>query len=142
MNKTKQRLGTAGIILILLLVAGGSLYAFFMTREKMTENQEEMVRGEGERFSGMDGMVTASGTTSIGMDAVTFAIDFLEETSLYVEEVYASNGDNVEVGAKLLKLTDESVEEAREELKNTAKDAELSYRSSVITTNQSKIQAK
>lgn len=142
MDKKKQRLGTAGIILILLLVAGGSLYAFFMTREEITEQQEEMPRGNGERFSGMDSMVSASGTTSIGMDAVTFAIDFLEETSLYVEEVYASNGDTVEAGSKLFKLTEESVEDAREELQNTAKEAELSYRSSVITTNQSKIQAK
>lgn len=142
MNKKKQRPGTAVIILILLLIAGGSLYVFFMTRKESTEQQEEMMRGEGERMSGMEGMVTASGTTAIGMDAVAFAIDFLEETSLYVEEVYVSNGDTVEAGTKLFKLTDESVEDAREELKNAAKDAELSYRSSVITTNQSKIQAK
>lgn len=44
----------------------------------------------------MDEMITASGTIAIGMDAVTFDIDFLEETSLYVEEVYLSNGDEVE----------------------------------------------
>lgn len=139
MNKKKQRLGTAFIMLMILLIGGGSLYAFFATRKESAEKQEEMVRGEGERFSSM---ITASGTTSIGTDAVTFAIDFLEETSLYVEEVYVSNGDNVEEGTKLFKLTDESVEDAREELENAAKDAELSYRSSVITTNQSKIQAK
>lgn len=142
MNKKKQRLGTTAIILIFFLVAGGSLYVFFMTQGESTGQQEEMMRGEGERMSRMEGMVTASGTTAIGMDAVTFAIDFLEETSLYVEEVYVSNGDTVEAGTKLFKLTDESVEDAREELENAAKDAELSYRSSVITTNQSKIQAK
>ena len=42
-----------------------------------------------------ENLVTASGTTSIGVDAVTFAIDFLEDTSLYVEEVYVSSGDEV-----------------------------------------------
>lgn len=144
MDKKKQRLGTAAIILIILLIIGGSLYAFFVTRRDTTGENEEMSRGENgqPQFSGREDMVTASGTTSIGMDAVTFDIDFLEETSLYVEEVYLSNGDVVEAGAKLLKLTDESVQDAREELQSTAKDAELSYRSSVITTNQSKIQAK
>lgn len=142
MNKKKQRIGTAVIILVLLLIAGGSLYAFFMTRTETSEHQEEMLRGEGKRISGMEGIVTASGTTALGMDAVTFAIDFLDETSLSVEEVYVSNGDTVEAGTKLFKMTDESVETAREELKNTAKNAELSYRSSVITTQQSKIQAK
>lgn len=141
MNKKKQRQGTAVIILIILLIAVGSLYVFFMMRKEPTQ-QQVMTRGEGERLSGLDGMIAASGTTAIGMDAVTFAIDFLEETSLYVEEVYVSNGDTVEAGTKLFKLTNKSVEEAREELENTAKDAELSYRGSVITTNQSKIQAK
>lgn len=142
MSKKKQRLGTAVIMLFLLLIVGGSVYSFFVTREEETEQQEEMHRGDEERFWGMDGMVSASGTTAIGMDAVIFEIDFLEEASLYVEEVYASNGDTLEAGSKLFKLTDESVEEAREELENTAKDAELTYRSSAITTNQSKIQAK
>lgn len=142
MDKKKQRLGMAGIILVILFVVGGSLYAFFMTRKGGTTEQGEMPKGEKGQFSGREGKVTASGTTAIGMDAVTFDIDFLEETSLYVEEVYLSNGDEVKAGEKILKLTDESVKDAREELQNTAKDAELSYRSSVITTNQSKIQAK
>ena len=130
MDKKKQRLGTAAIILIILVVVGGSLYAFFMTRKEATNEQGDRTQGERGQFSGMDEMITASGTTAIGMDAVTFDIDFLEETSLYVEEVYLSNGDEVEAGEKLLKLTEESVEDAREELQNTAKDAELSYRSS------------
>lgn len=141
MDKRKQRLGTAGITLVILLLVGGSLYAFFMTRKETVTEQEETSQGKGQ-FAGKEGMITASGTTAIGMDAITFEIDFLEEASLYVEEVYLSSGDEVEAGTKLLKLTDDSVEAAREELQNTAKEAELSYRSGVITTNQSKIQAK
>ena len=96
MDKKKQRLGTAAIILIILVVVGGSLYAFFMTRKEATNEQGDRAQGERGQFSGMEGMITASGTTSIGMDAVTFDIDFLEDTSLYVEEVYLSNGDEVE----------------------------------------------
>lgn len=89
-----------------------------------------------------ENLVTASGTTSIGVDAVTFAIDFLEDTSLYVEEVYVSSGDEVEAGTQYLKFTDDSIEEARSELETTAKEAEISYRSGVITTQESKIEAK
>ena len=88
-----------------------------------------------------ENLVTASGTTSIGVDAVTFAIDFLEDTSLYVEEVYVSSGDEVEAGTKYLKFTDDSIEDARSELESTAKEAEITYRSSVITTQESKIEA-
>lgn len=143
MNKTKQRLGMAGIIIVILLIVGGSLYAYFATRKETTEEQEAMTRGgNGQQFAGMGDMVTVAGTTAIGMDAVIFDIDFLENASLYVEEVYLSNGDTVEAGDKVFKLTGDSIADAREELQNTAKNAELSYRSSVITTNQSRIQAK
>lgn len=142
MNKKEQRLGMVAMILLILFIAGGSLCAFFITRKEATTEQEKMPKGKKEQFSGVEGIISASGTTAIGMDAVTFDIDFLEETSLYVEEVYFSNGDEVEAGTKLFKLTEESVEDARGELQNAAKDAELSYRSSVITTHQSKIQAK
>lgn len=142
MEKKKQRLGMAAVIILIILIAGGSLYAFFSTRQKGAVSQQDMARGEKGQFAGMENVITASGTTAIGMDAVTFDIDFLEETSLYVEEVYYTNGDEVKSGEKLFKLTEESVQDAREELTNTAKEAELSYRSSVITTNQSKIQAK
>ena len=89
-----------------------------------------------------ENLVTASGTTFIGVDAVTFAIDFLEDTSLYVEEVYVSSGEEVEAGTQYLKFTDDSIEETRSELESTAKEADIAYRSGVITTQESKIEAK
>ena len=89
-----------------------------------------------------DNLVTASGTTSIGVDAVTFAIDFLEDTSLYVEEVYVSSGDEVEAGTKYLKFTDDSIEDARSELESTVRETQIAYRNGVITTQESKIEAK
>lgn len=46
MDKKKQRLGTAGIILIILLIVGGSLYAFFMTRKEATNEQGDRTQGE------------------------------------------------------------------------------------------------
>lgn len=50
------------------------------------------------------------------MKAVTFEIDFLEDTSLYVEKVYLANGDSVKAGDKYIKFTEESITDAREEL--------------------------
>jgi multidrug efflux pump subunit AcrA (membrane-fusion protein) len=78
----------------------------------------------------------------VGIDAVTFDIDFLENTSLYVEEVYLESGDEVEVGTKYLKLTDSSIEEARKELESTLLSAQLEYRSGVISNKESQISAK
>lgn len=139
-RKTRQRIGMAVIMVIILAVAAVSIFAFFATREESEEYSRD-----GAGFFGGQGrqnVVTASGTTVIGMDEVTFEIDFLEDTSLYVEEVYLSSSDEVEAGTKVLKLTEDSVAAAREELESTLQSAELSYRSSVITTKESQIQAQ
>lgn len=140
-RKRKQRIGMVVLVAILVVVGAGSLAVFIATRQD-TEETNEKQSMNGGRFGGNEGVITASGTTSIGVDAVTFDIDFLEDTSLYVEEVYLSTGDVVEAGTKYVKFTEDSIAEAREELESTAESADLVYRSSVITTNESKIQAK
>lgn len=128
-----------GAVLVAAGVAGTMYYR--QTRSSTTqENGGLWGHQNGKNMN--ENLVTASGTTSIGVDAVTFAIDFLEDTSLYVEEVYVSSGDEVEAGTQYLKFTDDSIEEARSELETTAKEAEISYRSGVITTQESKIEAK
>ena len=128
-----------GAVLVAAGVAGTMCYR--QTQSSTTqENGGLWGHQNGENMN--ENLVTASGTTSIGVDAVTFAIDFLEDTSLYVEEVYVSSGDEVEAGTQYLKFTDDSIEEARSELETTAKEAEISYRSGVITTQESKIEAK
>ncbi len=87
-------------------------------------------------------MVMAAGTTSVGVKAVTFEIDFLEDTSLYVEEVYLANGDSVKAGDPYIKFTEESIADAREELEAAALSAQLAYRSGQISDGESRLQAK
>jgi multidrug efflux pump subunit AcrA (membrane-fusion protein) len=140
-RKRKQRIGMLAIILILAAISAGCITVFIRTR-KSDDNMSNL--GFGQRNDGFGGesIVTATGTTSVGIDAVTFDIDFLEDTSLYVEEVYLESGDEVEAGTKYLKLTDSSIEEARKELKSTLLNAQLEYRSGVISNHESQISAK
>lgn len=139
-RKRKQMISMIFIVLLLVAVIAVSLGAYFFTRQSTSENgNDDFMRGNrGENTS----YVSASGTTSIGMDAVVFDIDFLEDTELYVEEVYLSSGDEVTAGTKILKFTDESLEEARTELEEALQSAKLSYESSVITTQESEITLK
>lgn len=83
-----------------------------------------------------------NGTTGSGADSITFAIDFLEETRLYVEEVYLSAGDVVQAGEKCIKFTDDSIGSARAELDKAVRDGELACQSSVIYEGENKIMAK
>lgn len=137
-RKLKSRLGALALCIVIVGVSAGSIWLYLSTRQSDSGQDEQM---RGRRDIGGD-MVTATGTTTVGVDAVTFEIDFLEDTSLYVEEVYLSNGDMVAAGDKYVKFTGESIKEARQELQSTALSADLSYRSSVLTNEESKIQAK
>lgn len=125
-----------------LVAAGVAGTMYYRQIQSSTTQENGGLWGHQNGKNMNENLVTASGTTSIGVDAVTFAIDFLEDTSLYVEEVYVSSGDEVEAGTQYLKFTDDSIEEARSELETTAKEAEISYRSGVINTQESKIEAK
>lgn len=85
--------------------------------------------------------VTASGTTSLGYTMDEFEPDYIE-TELYVEEVYLSSGDEVKENTAVFKISQESVEEAREELEEKKEEASLAYRAGLISYEQSKINAK
>ena len=147
-KEKKKRVGRKKLVVTVIgvgmvLTAAGVAGTIYYRQTQSSTTQEN--GGQWGHQGGMnmnDNLVTASGTTSIGVDAVTFAIDFLEDTSLYVEEVYVSSGDEVEAGTKYLKFTDDSIEDARSELESTAREAQIAYRSGVITTQESKIEAK
>lgn len=147
-EREKTRVGRKKLVVTVIgvgavLVAAGVAGTMYYRQTQSSTTQENGgLWGHQNGKNTNENLVTASGTTSIGVDAVTFAIDFLEDTSLYVEEVYVSSGDEVEAGTQYLKFTDDSIEEARSELETTAKEAEISYRSGVITTQESKIEAK
>ena len=147
-KEKKRRVGRKKLVVTVIgvgmvLTAAGVAGTIYYRQTQSSTTQEN--GGQWGHQGGMnmnDNLVTVSGTTSIGVDAVTFAIDFLEDTSLYVEEVYVSSGDEVEAGTKYLKFTDDSIEDARSELESTAREAQIAYRSGVITTQESKIEAK
>lgn len=147
-KEKKSRVGRKKLVVTVIgvgmvLTAAGVADTIYYRQTQSSTTQEN--GGQWGHQGGMnmnDNLVTASGTTSIGVDAVTFAIDFLEDTSLYVEEVYVSSGDEVEAGTKYLKFTDDSIEDARSELESTAREAQIAYRSGGITTQESKIEAK
>lgn len=140
-RKRRQYLGTIGIIVVILAVCAASIWHYIRTRQNTSDTVTDGAlpdRAAGEKGS----MVTASGTTSVGMDEITFDIDFLEDTNLYVEDIYLSNGDEVAAGEKYIKFTDESIESARKELESKALSAELSYRNGVISDTESRLEAK
>ena len=140
-RKWKNRLSIAAIVLVIAAVSAVSIGNYMRTRQADSSDDMETFGHHGAQ-GGMSDIVMASGTTSVGIDAVTFEIDFLEDTALYVEEVYLSNGDNVQAGEKYIKFTDESIADARTELEAAALSASLSYRSGVISNGESRLQAK
>ena len=140
-RKWKNRLSIAAIVLVIAAVSAVSIGNYMRTRRADSSDDMETFGQYGAQ-GGLSEMVMASGTTSVGIDAVTFEIDFLEDTDLYVEEVYLSNGDEVQAGDKYIKFTDESITDAREELEAAALSASLSYRSGVISNGESRLQAK
>lgn len=139
----KQSWKIVSIVTALILAAAGSLWYFCAVRP----SRKEMLSGNtdtGEQASSndSDNIVTATGVTETGIDPVTFAIDFLENTSLCVEDVYLSGGDTVTAGEAYIKFTNDSIEKARAELEKAVQNTELAYRSKVITNEEDKIQAK
>lgn len=142
-RKWRNRLGIAAVAALVLGISAVSIGSYIRTRQTASQkNVEEPGDVRNADFNGQSGMVMAAGTTSVGVNAVTFEVDFLEDTSLYVEKVYLENGDSVEAGDKYIKFTEDSIADAREELKSTALSAQLAYRSGQISDGESRIQAK
>ncbi len=140
-RKWKNRLSIAAVVFVIAAISAVSIGNYMRTRQAGSAEELDAFDRHGEP-GGLSDMVMASGTTSVGVDAVTFQIDFLEDTDLYVEKVYLSNGDNVQAGEKYIKFTEESIADARAALEAEALSASLSYRSGVISNGESKLQAK
>lgn len=88
-----------------------------------------------------EGVISASGLTTVGMLDETWELNFLQ-TALYVEESYLSMGDEVKKGTAVFKVSDETLEEARKELKDAVTEAELAYRQGVIDYEAGVIDAR
>ena len=130
-----------GIWVLFVFVAVG---LFLMLKPSENERAENVKgnrpnRGE-QQFTVTENTVMASGVTSVGVVEETFEVENLS-TALEIEEVYISAEDEIEAGTKILKLSDESVAEVREELEQELLEAELAGRAGAIEYEQSKITA-
>lgn len=92
-------------------------------------------------FTLSENMTAVSGVTSVGVTEEVFGVENLT-AGLRIEEVYISSNDNILAGTKILKLSEASVEEARDELEKALNEADLACRSGLIEYEQSIINAK
>lgn len=149
--KTSAKTRIIAFIMVVIIAAGAIFYVYYYIPQKTESGQN--VAGNAPSGDGMDmgmdsqgalsmsGTITASGTTTVGMVEETFDVDSIE-TTLEIEEVYLNNGDEVEQGTAILKISDESLEAARTELEQAAALAEYAYRLGVIDYEEALITAK
>ena len=140
-NDRKGRKKWMVVVLILVLaIGGGSVTAVVILRKNGNATAFSMP-GNMAGLTLTEDMVAASGVTNVGITEETFDVENLT-TDLEIEEVYAVSGEEVTAGDKILKLTEDSVAEARKELERTLRDAELSYLTGKIEYEQNLITAE
>ena len=133
-RKKKILAGFLGVVAIIVVVL------VFMQRNPV-KSETSMPSFNMSRNDMAGGYVMASGTTSLGYTMDEFEPDYIE-TELYIEEVYLSSSDEVDAGTAILKVSQESVTEARDELQEKEAEANLAYRAGIVSYEQSKINAK
>ena len=94
--------------------------------------------GGGDMMSQMAGGMSAQS----GQSSSSASSSSSDSAELEVEEVYVSVGQNIASKDKILKLTDDSVETVRKELKQAVEDASLALTSAQISDKQTKLSAK
>ena len=129
------------VALVLVLTLGGGSLAAVVVLHRNGNRSELSMPGNMAGLSFTEDMTTTSGVTNVGITEETFDVENLT-TVLEIEEVYAASGEEVTAGDKILKLTEDSVEEARKELERALEDAELAYRTGAIEYEQDLITAE
>ena len=129
------------IALVLVLTLSGGSVATVMILHKNSSRSEFTLPDNLAGLNFTEDMIAASGVTNVGITEETFDVENLT-TVLEIEEVYAASGEEVTAGDKILKLTEDSVEEARKELERALEDAELAYRTGAIEYEQDLITAE
>lgn len=134
-----------GIAVVLLLVIAIAVLGMVIYKIKFKDNNEvnSFPAMNEMNFDGMTAteFVSAYGVTSIGTTEETFPIEELTN-GLEVEQVLIASGETVDEKTAVLKFTDASVAEVREELETTLRAAELAYRAGKIEYEQAKISAE
>ena len=140
-KKGKGRKKWIIVALVLVLTLGGGLVAAVVILHRNGNQSEFSMPGNMAGLTFTEDMTAASGVTNVGITEETFDVENLT-TNLEIEEVYAVSGEEVTAGDKILKLTEESVAEARKELERALEDAELAYRTGAIEYEQNLITAE
>ena len=140
-KKGKGRKKWIIVALVLVLTLGGGLVAAVVILHRNGNQSEFSMPGNMAGLTFTEDMTAASGVTNVGITEETFDVENLT-TNLEIEEVYAVSGEEVTAGDKILKLTEDSVEEARKELERALEDAELAYRTGAIEYEQNLITAE
>ena len=129
------------VALVLVLTLGGGSVAAVVILHRNGNRSEFSMPGNMAGLTFTEDMIAASGVTNVGITEASFDVENLT-TELEIEEVYAVSGEEVTAGDKILKLTEDSVEEARKELERALEDAELAYRTGAIEYEQNLITAE
>ena len=129
------------VALVLVLTLGGGSLAAVVVLHRNGNRSELSMPGNMAGLSFTEDMTATSGVTNVGITEETFDVENLT-TVLEIKEVYAASGEEVTAGDKILKLTEDSVEEARKELERALEDAELAYRTGAIEYEQDLITAE
>ena len=140
-NKRKGHKKWIIVALVLVLTLGGGSVAAVVILHKDNSQSEFSLPVNMAGLTFTEDMIAASGVTNVGITEETFDVENLA-TGLEIEEVYAVSGEEVSAGDKILKLTEDSVEEARKELERALEDAELAYRTGAIEYEQNLITAE
>ena len=140
-KKGKGRKKWIIVALVLVLTLGGGSVAAVVILHRNGNRSEFSMPANMSGLTFTEDMTAASGVTNVGITEETFDVENLT-TNLEIEEVYAVSGEEVTAGDKILKLTEESVAEARKELERALEDAELAYRTGAIEYEQDLITAE
>lgn len=138
LEKHRKKIIIISVSLITVVVVAGGIGFYCIRKNDGLLNPFAQSERSGFQVSG--DMIGASGVTSVGVTEESFQVENLS-AKLEIEEVYIASNDTVEAGTKVAKLSEESVSEAREELEQVLKEAELAYRAGVIAYEQNKITA-
>ena len=140
-KKGKGRKKWIIVALVLVLTLGGGSVAAVVILHRNGNRSEFSMPGNMAGLTFTEDMTAASGVTNVGITEASFDVENLT-TELEIEEVYAVSGEEVTAGDKILKLTEDNVEETRKELKRALEDAELAYRTGAIEYEQNLITAE
>ena len=140
-KKGKGRKKWIIVALVLVLTLGGGSVAAVVILHRNGNRSEFSMPGNMAGLTFTEDMTAASGVTNVGITEASFDVENLT-TELEIEEVYAVSGEEVTAGDKILKLTEDSVEEARKELERALEDAERAYRTGAIEYEQNLITAE